>query len=133
MIQKRWSIITLGFVPKILTYKVVVLARLELETARLWREGPERDRHEIEQVWLVADGDDARIRVGDATRLVLDLGDVVDDVLFRFVLVGVAIVERTQDVHLIVLKVEISVVHVDDVVVVVYPKAVGEKRWGKHY
>lgn len=88
----------------------------------MWSEWAESDREVHVAVGLVADGDDARIRVGDAARLVLLLGDVVDDVLFGVFVERARHVHRTDDVHLIVFELHVALVHVYDVICVVYSK-----------
>lgn len=90
------------------------------------RKRPKGDGEEHHLLRLVADGDDPRIGVRDATRLVLDLGDVVDDVLLCFVVECARLVRRTDDVHLIVLERQVALVDVDYMVSVVYPEA----KWG---
>lgn len=111
---------------KTLTDEVVIVAGQKLQTARLRRKRPERDRKEHQLLRLIADRYNPRIGVGDAARLVLHFADIVDDVLFRFVVERIRFVHRTDDVHLIVLEREVALVHVDDVIGVVYPEAVGE-------
>lgn len=51
-------------------HEVVVLSRLEFESARLRRERSERDGEVHELMWLITDGDDSRIAVDDAARVV---------------------------------------------------------------
>lgn len=108
-----------------LTNEIVIVAGQELQTARLRRERPERDREEHELLRLIADGNDARIRVRNAARLVLHFADIVDDVLLRFVVERARLVDRTDDVHLVVLERQIALVHVDDVIGVVDAETVG--------
>ena len=106
-----------------LTDEIVILAGSELEAAGLRRERSERDGEVHELVGLVADGDDARIGIGDAASVVLLLGHVVDDVLFGVVLVRAGRVHGTDDVHLVVLERNVVLVDVDNVVRIVYPKS----------
>jgi len=102
--------------------EVVILAGSELESAGLRCERAEGDGEVHELVRLVAHGDDARIGVGYAARVVLLLGHVVDDVLLGVVLVRPRRVHRTDDVHLVVLERNVVLVDVDDVIRVVYPE-----------
>lgn len=90
-------------------------------------EGSKRNRHQSHVSRLITYGNNSRIGIGDATRLILDFRDVVDDEFLRLILVSAHIVQRTDDVNLIVLEVEIALVDVNHVVVVVYSKAEGEK------
>jgi len=108
---------------KLLTDEVVILAGSELESAGLRCERAEGDGEVHELVRLVAHGDDARIGVGYAARVVLLLGHVVDDVLLGVVLVRPRRVHRTDDVHLVVLERNVVLVDVDDVIRVVYPES----------
>lgn len=111
-----------------LTYEVVIVSWEELESARGRRERPECDGEVHELLRLVADRDDPRVRVRDATRLVLCLAHVVDDELLRLVVERARLVHRTDDVHLVVLERQVALVHVDYVVRVVDPESKGRKN-----
>lgn len=111
-----------------LTDEVVVLSGPEFESAGLRRERTEGDGEVHELVGLVADGDDARIGIGDATRIVLFFGHVVDDVLFGVLLVRARRVHGTNDVDLVVFERNVVLVDVDDVVRVVYPESVSKRN-----
>lgn len=99
--------------------EVVRLPRLELEPARLGAERAERDREEHDDLGLVADGDDPRVGVRDAARLVLLLGHVVDDVLFGVLVPLFGGVRGTDEVDLVELELRVALVQVEDVVGVV--------------
>jgi hypothetical protein len=88
-----------------LTYKIIILSRLKLKPSRLRRERPERNRHQIHVEWFITNRNNSRIRIRYSTRFVLNFRDIVNDKLFRLVLVRTRVVERANYVHLIVLKV----------------------------
>ena len=113
---------------KMLTDEIVVLSGSEFQSAGLGRERAERDGEVHELVRLVADGDDPRIGVGNAARVVLFLGHVVDDVLFSVVLVSSRSVDGANNVDLVVLERNVIFVDVNDVVRIVYPESVGKKK-----
>lgn len=102
--------------------EVVVVAGEELQPSRLRRERPERYREVHQLVRFVADGDDARVRVRYPTRFVFVFGHVVDDVLLHLFVSRARDVHRTDQVHLVVLELEVVAIHVDDVVGVVDAK-----------
>jgi hypothetical protein len=109
-----------------LTDKVVVLSGPEFQSAGLRSERTERDGKVHQLVGFITNGNDARIGIGDAARVVLLFGHVVDDVLFRILFVRSRRVHGTNDVHLVVLERNVVLVDVDDVVRVVYPETVSE-------
>ena len=111
-----------------LTDEIVILSGSEFKSAGLRGERTEGDGEVHEFVGFVADGDDARIGVGYAASVVLFLGHVVDDVLLGVVLVSARRVHRADDVHLVVLERHVVLVHVDDVIRVVYPETVNSKE-----
>lgn len=102
--------------------KVVIVARRKLEAAGLRRERSEGDGVVEQLVRLITDGDYAGCGVGDTTRVVLFLGDVVDDVLLGVLIVSAGSVDRADDVHLVVVELRIALVHRYYVVGVVYPE-----------
>ena len=87
------------------------------------RKRTEGDGEVHELVRLVADGNDPRIGIGDAARVVLLLGHVVDDVLFSVVFVRARLVHRTNDVDLVVFERNVVLVDVDNVIRIVYPES----------
>lgn len=84
--------------------EVVVVAGQELETARLWRERPERDRevHELER--FVAHRDDPRVGVRNSARLIFVLRYVVDNIFLYIFVFCARCVHRTDEIRLIVLE-----------------------------
>ena len=101
-------------------YKVVVLAGQKLQASRLGRERSERYREVHQLVRFIAHRYYLRIGIRDAARLVLVFRHVVYDVLLHFLLVaGVRCVHGTDEVHLIVLELDVVPVDVDDIVRVV--------------
>lgn len=66
----------------LLTYKIVIFAGQELQTARLRCERTKCDREVHQLVRFVAYGDDSRIGVRDSARFVFLLWHVVNNVLF---------------------------------------------------
>lgn len=102
--------------------EVVIVAGRELEAAGLRRERSEGDGVVEQLVGLITDGDDSGCRIGDTTRVVLLLGDIVDDVPLGILLVGARSVHGAYNVHLVVIELSIALVHRDYVVGVVYPE-----------
>ena len=95
------------------------------------RERAKRDGEVHQFVRLVADGNDPRIWVGDAARVVLLFRDVVDYVLFGVVFVRSRRVHWADYVHLVVLKWDVVLVDVNNVIRIVYPKSVKKKKTKK--
>lgn len=102
--------------------KVVVLTGSEFEAAGLRRERPECDGDVHTAVRLITDGDDTGILALNGARLVFVLRHIVNDVLLGVVFVGAWWIQGADDVHLVVLIGHIVLIHVYDVVRVVYPK-----------
>lgn len=87
------------------------------------RERPERYREIHEFIRFVTHGDYPWIRIRYPARLVLILRHVVDDVLLHLLLVfGTRRVNGTDQVHLIVLELDVVTIHVDHVIRIVYPE-----------
>ena len=103
-------------------YEVVVLAGVKLHAVGGRREGPERDGEVHELVRLGALRDHPGVGAHDAAGVVLLLVDAVDDVGLHLVGQRAPLVERADDIDLIVLPRLVAAVDVDDVVGVVYPK-----------
>ena len=108
--------------------EVIVLSGLVLEGPGGGRERPEADGEELEVVGGVALRDDAGVAGEDAAAVVLLFVDEVDDEALGVRRVGVLspVVQRADDVDLVVLEDGEALVHVDDVVRVVDAKP--EKR-----
>ena len=102
--------------------EVVVLAGPELHPSRSRRERPERDGEVHQLVRFGALSNDTRVWIDDAAGVVLLLVDAVDDVGLDGLRPRPPLVERADDVDLVVLPGLVSPVHVDDVVGVVYSK-----------
>jgi hypothetical protein len=102
--------------------EVVVLAGPELHSSGCWCERPEGYGEVHQLMRLCALGDDAGIWVADATRVELLLVDTVDDVGLDEVRPRTPLVQRADDVHLVVLPRLVASIHVNNVIRVVYPK-----------
>ncbi len=109
------------------TDKIVILSGSEFKPSGLRREWTEGDGKVHELVRLVADGNDPRVWIGDAARVVLLLRHVVNDVLLRVVFVRSGRVNWTDDVHLVVLERNVVLVHVDYVIRIVYPESTNKQ------
>lgn len=107
----------------ILTNEIIIVARLKLEPAWLRCKWPERDRHKRRGKWFITNGNYSRIRVGYPTCLVFDFGHVVNDVLFRLILVRARLIVRTNDVNLIVFELKIAFVYIYYMIVIIYSKS----------
>lgn len=109
--------------------KIVILAGLKLKPSWLWRERAECDREVHALVRLVTLRDDARPReVTDLACLIFFFRDIKNDVLLRFLFGHIRVVFRTHDVHLIVLKDGVVLIHVDDMVGVVDPESAEQPK-----
>lgn len=106
-----------------LTDEIVILSGSEFKPTGLRREWTEGDGEVHELVRLVADGNDPRVWIGNAARVVLFLRHVVNDVLFSIVFVRAGRVNRANNVDLIVFKWNVVLVDVNNVICVVYPKS----------
>lgn len=102
--------------------EIVIVAGQELQAARLRRERPEGDRKVHQFVGLVAHGNNARVGIRDAARLILILRHVVDDILLHVVVFRTRRVYRADQVSLVVFELQIAPVHIDHVVCVVDPE-----------
>ena len=103
--------------------EVVVMSRLEFQTARSWRERSECDGEVEHLVRLVAHGDHLGSAGGDAAVLVFLLADIVDDVALSLCAPWIgALVHRADDVGLVILPRKISSIDIHNVVRVVNPE-----------
>lgn len=109
---------------EILTNEVIIVARLKLQTSRLRCKWPERDRHKRRGKWFITNGNYSRIRVSYPTRLVFDFGHVVNDVLFRLILVRARLIVRANDVNLIIFELKIAFVYIYYMIVIIYSESV---------
>lgn len=83
---------------------------------------PKRNSEVHQFVRFVAHGNNPGVRIRYPAALVLVLGHIVDDVLLRLLVLRARRVHRADQVHLVVLELEVVPVHVDDVVRVVDPE-----------
>ena len=103
-------------------YEVVVLSGVELHAVGGRREGAEGDGEVHEFVGLGALRDHPGVGAHNAAGVVLLLVHAVDDIGLHLVGQRPPLVERADDVDLIVLPRLVAAVDVDDVVCVVYPE-----------
>jgi len=103
--------------------EIIVFAGRELHAPRSGSEWTKSNGEVHEFVWLIADGYHSRMRLRDATRLVLVFGYAVDH-WSLFLLWGCMSlsVDRAYDVHLIILPGFIPTIDIDDVIGVVNAK-----------
>lgn len=111
-----------------LTYKIIVLPWQELQPSGLGGERPKRNCEIHQFVWLVAYGDYSRVGVRYAAGFVLLLGHVVNYVLLGVFVVGPRHVHGADDVHLVVLELDVALVHVYYVICIVYSKSERKKK-----
>lgn len=93
---------------------------MKLEPTRLGGKRPEGNGEVHGFVGFVAYGDNPWIGIRYPTGFVLLFGHVVDYVLLRIIVVSSRWIDRTYDVYLIELERRIVLVHVNDVVRIVY-------------
>ena len=103
--------------------EIIVFARRELHAPGSGSEGTKGYGEVHEFMWLVAHGNHSRMRLRDATRLILIFGYAVDH-WSLFLLLGCmsVSVDRAYDIHLIILPRLISPVHINNVISVINAK-----------
>ncbi len=100
--------------------EVVVLSGSELHPPWGGGERPEGDGEVHQLVWLGALGNDAGVGVGDAAGVKLLLVHAVYDVGLNGLGPGTPLIERADDVDLVILPRLVALIHINDVIRVVY-------------
>lgn len=95
------------------------MAGQKFQPARLWCERSKCYCEIHDFIRLVTHCNYPRIWICDAARFILVLGHIVYDILFHFFIARPWCVHGANQIHLIVFKLHIVSVHVDDVVCVV--------------